>query len=167
MAQYLENLPDYLSYKRTDCQLEGTLPQHWSSDKLNKLSLGQNNISGHFFHDATSPHLTSITEIDLTQNRLEGTINGATIQSMVKLETLSLSQNKLHGLLPGKEFGALSSLKYLYLDSNHFVGPVSPSLVNHAPLEELWLQDNALSGTVPASFVRLNKLHDLFIDGNK
>jgi hypothetical protein len=93
----------------TDCQLEGTLPQHWSSDKLNKLLLGHNSMSGMFFRDLTSPHLASITEIDLAQNKLEGTLHGSAIQLMANLETLSLSQNRLSGLLPGKELGSLFS----------------------------------------------------------
>lgn len=153
----------------TECQLGGTLPQHWTSDKLDKLLLGQNGIGGKFFHEVSSPHIYSVTEVNLEQNQLEGTLSGETIQSMSKLETLSLSQNNLSGLLPGKEFGSLSTLKYLYLDSNHFVGSLSSSIAqqNKAALEELWLQDNAFSGTVPASFVRLDKLHDFFIDGNK
>ncbi|KAL7504196.1 hypothetical protein ACHAXN_001893 [Cyclotella atomus] len=153
----------------TECQLGGTLPQHWTSDKLEKLLLGQNGIGGKFFHDVTSPHIYSIVEINLEQNQLEGTLSGETIQAMGKLETLSLSQNNLSGLLPGREIGSLSSLKYLYLDSNHLVGSLSSSIAQQgkANLEEFWLQDNAFSGTVPASFVRLDRLHDFFIDGNK
>ena len=153
----------------TECQLSGLLPQKWNSDKLEKLLLGQNGIGGKFFYELTSPHLLSVIEINLEQNNLDGTLSGQVIQIMDRLETLSLSQNDFSGLLPGKEIGSLSSLKYLYLDSNHFVGPLSSSIAqqNKAHLEELWLQDNALSGTVPASFVRLDKLHDFFIDGNK
>lgn len=153
----------------TECQLDGTLPQHWASDKLDKLLLGQNGLYGNFFSDLSSPHIGSITEINLEQNNLDGTIKGEAISSMNKLETLSLSQNNLSGVLPGKEIGSLSTLKYLYLDSNHLVGTLSSQISqqNKAHIEELWLQDNAFSGTVPASFIRLDKLHDFFIDGNK
>ena len=165
----ITKLKDLQIVDLTECQLSGTLPQHWNSDKLEKLLLGQNGIGGKFFHELASPHLYSVNEINLEQNQLDGTLSGQVIQMMSKLETLSLSQNNLSGLLPGKEIGSLSSLKYLYLDSNHFVGSLSSSIAqqNKATLEELWLQDNAFSGTVPASFVRLDKLHDFFIDGNK
>ena len=153
----------------TECQLDGTLPHYWASDKLDKLLLGQNGLRGEFFGDLSSPHLTSITEINLEQNNLDGTIKGESISSMEKLETLSLSQNNLSGVLPGKEIGSLATLKYLYLDSNHLVGTLSSQIAqqNKAHIEELWLQDNAFSGSVPASFIRLDKLHDFFIDGNK
>ncbi|KAL3795148.1 hypothetical protein HJC23_007376 [Cyclotella cryptica] len=153
----------------TECQLGGTLPQRWASKRLDKLLLGENGIGGEFFRDVTSPHLASVTEINLEQNQLQGTLSGVAIKMMTKLETLSLSQNNISGLLPGKEFGSLPTLKYLYLDSNHLVGSLSSSMAQHnnASLEELWLQDNAFSGTVPASFVRMDKLHDFFIDGNK
>ncbi|KAL3795153.1 hypothetical protein HJC23_007381 [Cyclotella cryptica] len=62
----------------------------------------------------------------------------------------------------------LSTLKYLYLDSNHLLGLLSSSILQHknALLEELWLQDNAFLGTVPLSLLRLDKLHDFLIDGN-
>ena len=165
----IAQLPNLETVDLSNCSLEGTLPQHWASNKLDSLLLGQNSIGGKFFHDVTSPHLASIEKIDLSQNKLEGTLNGKIIQAMSKLRELGLSQNELSGSLPGKDIGSLSALKYLYLDSNHFVGSLSSSMaqLNKATLEELWLQDNALSGTVPASFVRFNLLHDFFIDGNK
>ena len=105
----------------------------------------------------------------MENNLLTGTLHGQTILQMSHLETLSLSDNDLSGLIPGEELGSLPTLHYLYLDTNHFIGPLPPQLaqVGKASLLELWAQDNALSGTVPASYVRFDKLHDFFIDGNK
>lgn len=105
----------------------------------------------------------------MENNLLTGTLHGSTLLHMSHLETLSISDNDLSGLIPGEEIGSLPSLHYLYLDTNHFVGPLPSQLaqVGKAQLLEIWAQDNALSGTVPASYVRFDKLHNFFIDGNK
>jgi hypothetical protein len=57
-----------------------------------------------------------------------------------------------------------------YLDSNSLVGPLPSQLATQpggASLLELWVQDNALSGTVPVSYARFNGMHSFYIDGNK
>lgn len=153
----------------TDCLLTGTLPQIFESPNLEKLLLGENGIQGKFFHEDTSPHLQSVKEVNLEKNLLTGTLHGSTLLKMQQLETLSLSENEISGVIPGKALGSLSNLQYLYLDANNLVGPLTAQLAQEgkAQLLELWLQSNSLSGTVPSSFVRFDKLHDFFIDGNK
>lgn len=154
----------------TGCFLTGTLPQYFSSPHLASLLLADNAISGQFFHKPNSPHLPSIHEVRLENNLLTGTIHGSTLAQMTDLVSLSLSNNDLSGLLPAEHLGSLSALKYVYLDSNSLVGPLSRVLATHvgAPsLLELWLQDNALSGTVPASYAQFDEMHSFYIDGNK
>lgn len=165
----LAGLEKLVTLNLTETFLTGTLPQRFESSKLKTLALANNAISGRFFHTNDSPHLRSITEIRMENNLLTGTLHGQTLVKMPVLETLSLSANDLSGLVPGEELGELPNLRYLYVDANHFVGPLPSQLaqVGRSQVLELWVQDNALSGTVPASYVRFDKLHDFFIDGNK
>ena len=114
----------------------------------------------------------------MEDNLLTGTLHGPTVARMTNLVSLSLSDNDLSGLLPASSLGSMSTLKYVYLDSNSFVGPLSSSLAAAttqqqtsgaatASILELWLQDNLLSGTVPASYAHFDKMHSFYIDGNK
>ena len=113
--------------------------------------------------------LGSLTEVRMEKNLLTGSLPGHTLSRMTSLTTLSLSDNDLSGTIPGEELGGIPSLHYLYLDGNHLVGPLPEKLAqpSGASLLELWVQGNALSGTVPASYVRFSELHDFYIDGNK
>lgn len=169
IPQELANLAKLSSLDLTNNQVSGPIPQWWGSFSLKTLLLAQNNLTGEFFHIGNSPHLQSLKEVRLEQNKLAGTIDGATIMQMQNIETISLSQNDISGLIPGFQFGSLPNLKYLYLDKNELVGPLPPQLaqIGKSSLEELWVQDNSLSGTVPASYIRFDHLHDFFIDGNK
>lgn len=169
IPQEVANLPKLYSLDLTNNQVSGPLPQWWGSFSLTKLFLAQNQLTGEFYNNIYSPHLQSIQEVRLENNNLVGTLDGNALMQMQKVETLSLSQNNLSGLIPGFQLGSLPSLKYLYLDNNEFVGPLPSQLAQSgkSSLEELWVQDNALSGTVPASYVRFDQLHDFFLDGNK
>ena len=169
IPQEIANLKKLVTLDLTGCFLTGTLPQTFASPNLNMLLLANNAISGRFFQKDDSPHLQSIKEIRMENNLLTGTLHGPSMQYMPHLETLSLSSNDLSGLIPGEELGSLPSLHYLYLDTNHFVGPLPTQLaqVGKAQILELWVQENALSGTVPASYIRFDKMHDFYIDGNK
>ena len=170
IPQELADLKKLVTLDLTGCFLTGTLPQSFASVSLVSLQLANNAISGRFFRDGDSPHLQSIKEIRLENNLLTGTIHGPTLSRMTEIYSLSLSDNDLSGLIPGEEIGSLPALRYMYLDSNSLVGPLPSHLatqVGGASLLELWVQDNALSGTVPASYSRFDKMHDFYIDGNK
>ncbi|KAL9178564.1 hypothetical protein ACHAXT_001902 [Thalassiosira profunda] len=169
IPQEIANLPKLITLDLTECFLTGTLPQRFASPNLTTLSLANNAISGRFFQTDDAPHLQSVKEIRMENNQLTGTLHAKSMLRMPRLETLSLSANDLSGLIPGEELGSLPGMKYLYLDSNHFVGPLPGQLaqVGRAQILELWVQDNALSGTVPTSYVRFDQMHDFFIDGNK
>jgi Leucine-rich repeat (LRR) protein len=169
IPQELANLEKLFSLDLTNNQITGSLPQWWGSFTLSKLFLAQNQLTGEFFHNIYSPHLQSMQEVRLENNKLVGTLDGSAIMQMQKIETISLSQNDISGLIPGYQLGSLPSLKFLYLDNNELVGPLPSQLaqMGKSSLEELWVQSNYLSGTVPASMVRFARLHDFFIDGNK
>ncbi|KAL3810573.1 hypothetical protein ACHAXA_002437 [Cyclostephanos tholiformis] len=166
----LSDMKRLVTLDLTGCFLTGTLPQSFASTSLTNLLLANNAISGRFFHEIDSPHLHSIREIRMENNLLTGTIHGPALSKMTELVSLSLSDNDLSGLIPGGALGSLPALRYLYLDSNNLVGPLPSQLATQAggaSILELWVQDNALSGTVPASYTKFDEMHDFYIDGNK
>ena len=170
IPQELADLKKLVTLDLTGCFLTGTLPQSFASVSLVSLQLANNAISGRFFRDGDSPHLQSIKEIRMENNLLTGTIHGPTLSRMTELVSLSLSDNDLSGLIPGKDLGTITALRYVYLDMNSLVGPLPSQLATQpggASLLELWVQDNALSGTVPASYARFDGMHSFYIDGNK
>ena len=83
---------------------------------------------------------------------------------MIGLEGLYLDRNQLVG--PIKEsLNKLLNLKYLHLENNQFTGEI-PDLSNDRELVDVFLQNNELSGLVPASFGLLPKLTQLFLQNN-
>ncbi|KAL7539089.1 hypothetical protein ACHAWF_006292 [Thalassiosira exigua] len=169
VPQELADLKHLKALDLTQCFLTGTLPQRFASSRLTSLRLANNAISGRFFGEGDAAHLGSIAEIRMENNLLTGTLHGPALEKMTRLKTLSLSDNDLSGLVPGSSLGTLANLRHLYLDANSFVGPLPPRLAREGGprLLELWLQDNALSGTVPGSYARFDGLRDFYIDGNK
>ena len=169
IPQGIANLKKLTRLDVSQCFLTGTLPQRFESKQLKSVLTANNAISGRFFEDGTSPHIASLAEIRMENNLLTGELSGEIFQHMAQLTTLSLSDNDLSGLIPGEAIGSLGSLKHLYLDANHFVGPLPPTLaqIGISQIFELWVQDNALSGTVPATYARFDHLHDFYLDGNK
>jgi Leucine-rich repeat (LRR) protein len=152
-------------------RLEGDLPR-FGSQNLTYLDLSHNQLHKKIPADF-GENLVSLTYIDLQYNLFTGFLPFG-LEDLPRLETISLSFNQLSGTLPHYLQG-MSNLKYLYLDHNHLVGTIPPSLgqTSSSPnntivsLQEVWLQNNLLSGSIPNSLANASELRDLFLDGNK
>lgn len=113
-----------------------------------------------------------MTDFDILHNKISGQIPSS-FSKMSSLVTLSLSENLFTGTIPS-QLGQqnLKSLQFLYLDHNYLIGTIPPSIAspdkdNANAMVEFWLQENMLSGTVPAFIADLQNLKDFYIDGNK
>lgn len=62
-------------------------------------------------------------ELDLSHNRLSGTIPSDMWRGLPKLEQAKLEDNRLTGSIPG-ELASLGDLRVLWLDRNDLIGPV-------------------------------------------
>jgi hypothetical protein len=92
--------------------------------------------------------LTSLTHIDLGSNLLEGTIP-TRIGLSTKLEVLGLSSNRLTGPLPTT---MPSTMTELFLDVNALTGTIPSSWGADMPkLEYLILNSNQLTGPLPTT----------------
>jgi Leucine-rich repeat (LRR) protein len=114
--------------------------------------------------------LTALTALDLTKNRLVGTIPSSLVHltslnaqnnaltgtissefgTMTSLLGFSLSENELHGTIPS-ELDALTKLNLLVLDRNRLTGTIPSSLGALRYLNAMDLSVNRLNGTIPSS----------------
>lgn len=144
---------------KDNLRLTGSIPV-FKSSKLKHLDLSRMGLTGQIPPDFGKQNL-ALTLLELKGNQLSGFLPFG-LEDLPLLETISVSSNKLSGTLPAY-IGNMASLSYLYLNSNFIVGTI-PNLSR--PLQEVWLQNNLLSGTIPSS-IEVAVLQDLFLDGNK
>ncbi|XP_044474274.1 probable LRR receptor-like serine/threonine-protein kinase At1g53430 isoform X2 [Mangifera indica] len=119
------------------------------------------NLAGVFPEEFAN--LTFLTQIDLTQNYINGTIP-ARLAQLQNLTILSLVGNRIGGSLPW-EIGDFPSLEELVLEDNEFVGPIPETLGNVKTLRRLLLSSNNFTGSIPKSLGKLTNLQDFRVDG--
>ncbi|KAF7027228.1 hypothetical protein CFC21_039290 [Triticum aestivum] len=93
--------------------------------------------------------LTTLKAIDLSNNRLEGTIPES-VGRLVSLRVLNMSHNGFTGEIP-TQLGGVTDLESLDLSCNQLSGEISQELTNLTSLTTLNLSDNQLVGKIPQS----------------
>ncbi|PRQ57877.1 putative leucine-rich repeat-containing, plant-type, leucine-rich repeat domain, L [Rosa chinensis] len=147
------------------CNFTGPIPKSMTNlTQLVSLSMPDNKLEGSIpsFSGAKNVHT-----IELSNNRLTGTINSTHWRNLTKLSSLCLNSNKLDGNIPASLF----SLPRIDLSNNQFSGPfpeisnVSSSLLN-APGLAIYLGSNNLEGPIPMSIFSLRGLRALDLSSN-
>uniref|UniRef100_A0A7S4J0X1 Leucine-rich repeat-containing N-terminal plant-type domain-containing protein n=1 Tax=Odontella aurita TaxID=265563 RepID=A0A7S4J0X1_9STRA len=151
---------------------------------LDTLALGNNNLEG-----GIPPGLGAggtLRRLDLHNNFLNGTVPPSFGDSSSLLEYLFLEENGLTGKVPPELFRAPSHLRELSLRDNGLSGPLpevvisleeegAASFTNSAaadgsmllPMENLRLDHNFLTGSLPSSFGLLHRLTELHLFRNE
>ena len=101
------------------------------------------------WHGVTTDGNGRVTNLDLNDNQLSGTIP-TQLGNLANLEELLLTRNQLSGEIP-PELGSLANLEWLRLNNNQLTGEIPAELGRLTNLTVLRLAGNQLTGCVPAS----------------
>ncbi|XP_058088736.1 probable LRR receptor-like serine/threonine-protein kinase At3g47570 [Magnolia sinica] len=126
--------------------LSGELPGSIAnlSTQLNILNLGENKIFGIIPKEIDN--LINLYVLHLGGNSMKGTLPDA-IGKLNKLQGLSLRRNKFSGQIP-PSIGNITRLIVLRLNGNDFHGSIPSSFGNWGFMEEFFISQNKLNGTI-------------------
>ncbi|KAL7590825.1 hypothetical protein Lser_V15G32272 [Lactuca serriola] len=148
-------------------QMKGFLPYSLGnlSNTLSFLSFASNAFSGGL--PSSVGNLSGLTSLDLSNNKLTGTINQVNFSNLGSLQKLDLKNNSFSGSIPGS-LGNLSLLIELDLGLNEFNGSMPSSLGNCKRLIKLVIDRNNLTGEIPRKLFELSTLSiSLNLGGNR
>ncbi|PHT26844.1 Receptor-like protein kinase [Capsicum baccatum] len=104
--------------------------------------------------------------LDLSSNRLQGSIPFSLGGNCKDLDTLVLSSNNLNGGLP-PSLSNCTNLRVLAAFSSGLSGPIPASLGQLTKLEKLYLADNNFSGKIPPELGKCQSLLELLLPENQ
>ncbi|KAE8719178.1 Receptor-like protein kinase HAIKU2 [Hibiscus syriacus] len=174
----IQNLSLLQNLELSDNRLYGPIPA--GIGKLNQLwqlELYNNSLSGKL--PVGFGNLTNLKNFDASMNMLEGDLSE--LRSLKNLASLQLLENQFSGEFPAEfgEFKHLEGLSYttryvqewqdheLLLLQNNFTGTLPESYANCKSLVRLRVNNNSLSGTVPAGIWSLPNLSIIDLTMNR
>ncbi|KAG5591461.1 hypothetical protein H5410_041975 [Solanum commersonii] len=129
---------------------------------VTQLNLGEKNITG-TIPSTIICQLNNLTFIDLSNNNISGTIP-LSLKDCSMLQHLDLFNNSLSGRIPGELFG-MKTLVNLYLNGNMLSGEM-PKQKSASQLKNLDLSENHLNGSIPEDIGNLKNLVKLDLSHN-
>ena len=124
-------------------------------------------MSGDKLEDAQIPteifHLSNLKELHMAANQFQGTLP-QDISNLSALQVLNLYNNNLGGTLP-YSMANLNNLKILTLTGNKFTGTIPSYLQDLPQLQEVYLDRNQFNGPLPA-FSALPNIRQVFVNDN-
>ncbi|KAI3459731.1 hypothetical protein Pfo_016394 [Paulownia fortunei] len=144
-------------------KLSGAIPNSLSDYS----SLSVIRLRGNTFNGSIPDGLfdMKLDEMDLSRNKLTGSIPPASSKLFETLQILDLSGNNLMGDIPA-EMGLFSKLRYLNLSWNHLESRMPPELGYFQNLTVLDLRNSGLIGSIPGDICDSGSLAILQLDGN-
>jgi len=144
-----------------DNNLDGTLPPSlWKLRNLQGLCIGSNKELSGNLSELLSANMTTILRLDLSFNKLSGTIPGkilAGMKSLVKIQLCCQMGEGLTGEIP-KDIGNLTELQVLSLGENKLHGTIPKSI---AKLKKIWFLDLETATYLSSGFENLFRLSSL------
>ncbi|RVW53590.1 putative leucine-rich repeat receptor-like protein kinase [Vitis vinifera] len=107
----------------------------------------------------------TVSEINLSQANLKGTLAQFDFGSFTNLTRFNLSINNLNGLIPST-VANLSKLTFLDLSNNLFEGNIPWEIGQLKELQYLSFYNNCLNGTIPYQITNLQKIWYLHLGWN-
>ena len=150
-------------------QVTGSLPDDASYDNLTSLAdlnLKNNKLDGSL--PKGIQYLSSLQILDISSNQFTGLIPSSW-KSLVNLNKIALNNNKLRGKIPNNIFQDLTKLESVSLDINQLSGTIPSAIIGATcnSLQKLTLGDNKLEGGLPESLRSCNSLRILEINSNQ
>ncbi|XP_039056779.1 systemin receptor SR160-like [Hibiscus syriacus] len=141
--------------------LSGMLPTGFAScSSLKSFDVSTNNFTGRLPIEIFQ-NMNSLKKLGLAFNYFSGPLPES-LSSLFNLEALDLSSNRFSGSIPISLCeNPTNRLQVLYLHNNILIGSIPASLSNCSQLVSLHLSFNYLTGTIPTSLGALSKLKDL------
>ncbi|CAK7338559.1 unnamed protein product [Dovyalis caffra] len=136
---------------------------------LETLYLSYNKFSNSILTSLSA--LSSLKSLDLSKNRLKGSINIEELHRLRRLEELNVADNEIEGFKSfhnGDALPKLSNLKYLCLSGNRFNNNILSSIKDLFSLIDLDLSYNQLKGSFNMKELdALINLTNVVLDGNE
>ena len=149
-ASYARRASDLTIFLVSQNRLEGTLPAFGGASQpaLHSFNARSNLLEGSVPVGLLGARSDALYELDLGDNRLTGTLPDDALSGRT-LRRLALRSNALTGAVPSAQAGP--NLKVLDLGQNSLSGDPFTEGVTRAPLlEQLYLDENRLEGTLPS-----------------
>ena len=128
------------------CKFIGVECWHPDENRVLNLRLSNMGLKGQF--PRAIQNCSSLTGLDLSFNKLSGTIPGD-ISTLVPFATsLDLSSNEFSGTIPGT-LSNCTFLNSLKLDQNRLTGQIPPQLAILPRIKTFSVSNNLLTGQVP------------------
>ncbi|CAK9135770.1 unnamed protein product [Ilex paraguariensis] len=138
--------------------LSGEIHGKWGElQELLIIDLSRNNLSGNIPSSICSPPL--LFWLKLSRNNLSRELES--LQNCTSLTTLDLGENKFSGIIPRWIGESLLSLTVLRIRDNMFYGGIPDKLCHLSSLHILDLALNKLSGSIPSCLGNLSGLSSL------
>jgi len=145
----------------SELDLTGVIPEEiFDLVNLEVLDLSGNVMVGPI--SASISALVELTDLDLSNNFLSGAIP-VELGDLENLVNIDLSFNQLSGSIPEDLF-TLPDLEVLNLENNALTGEIDVEIT--APLSELLLANNRITGDLPSSIGNLEGLVELSLSNN-
>ncbi|XP_030550810.1 LRR receptor-like serine/threonine-protein kinase GSO1 [Rhodamnia argentea] len=157
----LANLKTLSRFSANQNNFSGPIPSELTRF-LKSLDLSYNKLSGSIPPDLLSQ--PNLQYVDLSYNRLEGPIPNNLSSNMLRLR---LGSNLLNGTIPSDSLGSLEKLTYLELENNSLTGSVPAELGKCRSLALLNLAQNKLTGPLPPELGNLSSVQVMKLQLNK
>ncbi|KAL3151321.1 hypothetical protein ABBQ38_013155 [Trebouxia sp. C0009 RCD-2024] len=144
-------------------RLSSTLPSGWSGQNLYFLYVGENNLTGPIPPAWGEPDVMPSMELFY----VAGNKLTGTLPKLPPLTILVAADNLLTGTLPSS--GWPSHLWYMWIDDNQLTGSIPAELASLQHLQALSMTSNRLTGSLPEAWSApgtFPELYNLQLDGN-
>lgn len=129
------------------------------------INLPENDLIGQI-PDEFFTTLPALKTFSVWANSLSGPFP-LSIKTLTQFTILDIEQNNFSGSIFTSElFNLTGSLKKLRVSSNQFVDQIPDSIGEFSLLDDLWIANNAISGTLPTQLGTLQLLTELIVYNN-